>query len=932
MDGEPETLSDTGTNCNLPSASETISDNNQAKLDSLEKKAVHLRLILERDFKAADIKWSLFVAAAFSFRYESCLRPFPPAFLKNGVKDMDTLLDNLDNLRNISDVIDLLFYVLVRLKESTLKTVPPEAHEAILMQANSVMPAPRPQYIFQLVHSPKSNSEIKWSELSNGLKTFFAFHGNRLENFFSMLNFGIQQHLNKPTTLGNGVSLSPELSVSLPYSHGGFGWGASCIGGHLSCVALCEVIDAPDGINYRKPDKAKGSQDQNGDNRTVHYVITNCDLVRVKYLLVYAKQPTSMRFPTGNTNRNGGGIREWLARHKLFSILLGYGLMLATIGFANNHPMNYYYKMLLKKIDIALSNIKVFLENSLLPIEIYFGIPYAAPPTGRLRFSAPERHRGWKKTYFAHRMPTPCPQQQLDTAALNEDCLYLNIWTTRPVLVILYSDSWNGGSLNLPCQELAAEGVVVVTIAYRLGVLSFFNLKSAFARGNLALLDQYMALLWIKENISAFGGDPTLVTLLGHSAGADSVLHHIVSPKTTNLFHRAIIMSPNDMWKGVNGDMNIASNDAKKASLAIAQSLGCYNGSVSEFQILQCMQVKPLIDIMSLSANTSWNKYMQPVADDYLSTSEQYLPVTLDIVLNGPNALKPFDILLGTNNLDALNFYDFRMKSLLTKSYSQIHDFAFDKVVPEILKGLSFSEQVLQTLSEAVRWEYWTLSQKQNVEESVKAVEALAAMDSAANWGLGSLMLAKKLSRKVSKLYVYRYNYPSNVDLNGNRLNVTGAVHGTDLIALIGDALMLQVARRPATSDEKRMTKYFRRFVVNFIKFGFPSTQEKWSPFNTNDENIFEVCDIEISSIGCGPRNIQRDIHFWHYYLPRLSRSTFDGTSSAKFVDQGNRLKGGVFAMCGVIVALILLLLASGILLHRRRTYRPSSSLSQIAY
>ncbi|XP_050666447.1 acetylcholinesterase-like [Leptidea sinapis] len=438
-----------------------------------------------------------------------------------------------------------------------------------------------------------------------------------------------------------------------------------------------------------------------------------------------------------------------------------------------------------------------------------------------------------------------------------------------------------------------------------------------------------MALLWIKENISAFGGDPTLVTLLGHSAGADSVLHHIVSPKTTNLFHRAIIMSPNDMWNGVNGDMNIASNDAKKASLAIAQSLGCYNGSVSDFQILQCMQVKPLIDIMSLSTNTSWNKHMQPVADDYLSTSEQYLPVTLDIVLNGPNALKPFDILLGTNNLDALNFYDFRMKSLLTKSYSQIHDFAFDKVVPEILKGLSFSEQVLQTLSEAVRWEYWTLSQKQNVEESVKAVEALAAMDSAANWGLGSLMLAKKLSRKVSKLYVYRYNYPSNVDLNGNRLNVTGAVHGTDLIALIGDALMLQVARRPATSDEKRMTKYFRRFVVNFIKFGFPSTQEKWSPFNTNDENIFEVCD---SSIGCGPRNIQRDIHFWHYYLPRLSRSTFDGTSSAKFVDQGNRLKGGVFALCGVIVALILLLLASGILLHRRRTYRPSSSLSQIAY
>ncbi|CAH0405399.1 unnamed protein product [Chilo suppressalis] len=389
MDGEPEALFDTATNCNLGCGSETLSDINQAKLDSLEKKAVHLRLVLEKDFKAADIKWSLFVSAAFSFRYESCLRPFPPAFIKNGIKDMDELLsvitdipaldlvlqqlDNLDNLSIISGIIDLLFYVLVRLKEPTLKTIPQEVHESILSYANaSAQNTPKPQYVFQVCYSNKSAAEAKWKELARNHNTFYAFHGNRLENFYTIMNFGLQQQMNKNTLMGNGVYLSTDLNTSLPYSHGGFGWGASCIGGHLSCIAMCEVIDAPEGINYQKPISNEGdgvyTDDKNqlvsdpaleGQNLS-QYIVTNCDLVRLRYLLVYAKQPASMRFPTTSVNgRNVGGLRQWLSRHKLFSILLGYGLMLATIGFANNQPVHYYYKMFLKKLDIAYSSVKI---------------------------------------------------------------------------------------------------------------------------------------------------------------------------------------------------------------------------------------------------------------------------------------------------------------------------------------------------------------------------------------------------------------------------------------------------------------------------------------------------------------------------------------------------------------------------------------------
>ncbi|CAH2050373.1 unnamed protein product, partial [Iphiclides podalirius] len=119
----------------------------------------------------------------------------------------------------------------------------------------------------------------------------------------------------KNTPLGNGFYLSPDLNISIPHSHGGFGWGASTIGGHLSCIAMCEVIDTPDGINYNKPitDEGDGVNNDDGnlssentfDTKATHYLVTNSDFLRVRYLLVYAKQPTSIRFSTSNVNRNG---------------------------------------------------------------------------------------------------------------------------------------------------------------------------------------------------------------------------------------------------------------------------------------------------------------------------------------------------------------------------------------------------------------------------------------------------------------------------------------------------------------------------------------------------------------------------------------------------------------------------------------------------
>ncbi|CAG4964936.1 unnamed protein product [Colias eurytheme] len=554
--------------------------------------------------------------------------------------------------------------------------------------------------------------------------------------------------------------------------------------------------------------------------------------------------------------------------------------------------------------------IKAFMENSASPIEIYYGIPYAAPPIGRLRFSPPERHTGWKKTYFAHRMPPSCPQLQDGNNDSTENCLCLNIWTSR---------------------ELAAEGVVVVTVAYRLHILSFFTLKTVEARGNLALLDQYMALLWVRENISAFGGDPTSITLFGHSAGADSVLYHIVSPRSAGLFHRVIIISPRNIWRAIHEEDNVV--DIKKLSQTIAESLGCLNNT-NDHEMLHCMRTKPIEEIEKIFSNNTWNKLMQPTPDNFLPESVQYLPYSLATALKKLSNI-PLDVMLGTTDLEALDLQDSRIKSFSKKSFQQIYNFTMEKVLPDIFNALSLNNpESLRLLNEAVRWEYWSSLLQQGIDKgTLDALEALVTMDTVVNWGVGSFLLAEKIANLVSRTYVFRYSHLSYVDLHGNRLNVTGAMRGTDLIALLGDAMMLQVARRPASNDEKYISSNYRRYIINFVKFGAPSTKDEWRRFTVNEKNVFEICDRNLAR--CCLKNIQKDVAFWTQYLPRLSNSFVTSKEYSEKVvgDQGeSRLRGGIFAMCGVSITLLFLLFASGLLLHRRRSYRPSSIDSQIAY
>ena len=186
------------------------------------------------------------------------------------------------------------------------------------------------------------------------------------------------------------------------------------------------------------------------------------------------------------------------------------------------------------------------------------GLPYAAPPVGSLRWKPPRQSADWQGVRDATTYAPSCPQPVATAGTQSEDCLYLNVTTPqlgshqrrgRPVLVWIHGGGFvTGSGRDYDGRKLSAEGIVVVTINYRLGALGFLAHPALAERsrgpaGNYGLMDQQAALNWVRENIAAFGGDPQRVTIAGESAGGLAVLAHLVSPGSRGLFQRAVIQS-----------------------------------------------------------------------------------------------------------------------------------------------------------------------------------------------------------------------------------------------------------------------------------------------------------------------------------------------------------------------------------------------------
>jgi para-nitrobenzyl esterase len=241
------------------------------------------------------------------------------------------------------------------------------------------------------------------------------------------------------------------------------------------------------------------------------------------------------------------------------------------------------------------------------------GIPFAQPPVGPLRWRAPRPVAPWEGVRDATEFGPSC--MQTDDLPKSEDCLTLNVWRPAaaagplPVMVWMYGGALaHGNTPQYPLDALAGQGVVAVSMNYRMGRLGFFAHPALAAeapeepRGNYGFLDQRAALQWVQRNIAAFGGDPAQVTIFGESAGGGSVLAHLVSPLSRGLFHRAILQSPGVPTPRAAAIPLTELADAERRAIAYARSVGINRDGADGLAALRALAAEKLVEDASAGA------------------------------------------------------------------------------------------------------------------------------------------------------------------------------------------------------------------------------------------------------------------------------------------------------------------------------------------
>ena len=314
-------------------------------------------------------------------------------------------------------------------------------------------------------------------------------------------------------------------------------------------------------------------------------------------------------------------------------------------------------------------------------IGVFRGIPYAQPPVGDLRWRAPQDLASWTGVRHATKFGAACWQSYSDDAFVwsrgefprSEDCLHLNIWqpkkadATAPVMVWFHGGAHTGGFAHVELfdgTELARQGVVVVTVNYRLGPWGFLA-HPALAEesehnstGNYGLMDKIAALKWVQKNIRSFGGNPDNVTLFGQSAGSSSVCALMASPLTSGLFHKAIGQSAACLVK----EKRDASGQQRGARLA-QLALGEPGAQDSESQVT-AKQLRSIDNQSLLSAmeNSPWSEGSRIVVDGWVlpeapvdvfnANQQAKVPLLVGSLANEGHELLPLNNALTESELD----------------------------------------------------------------------------------------------------------------------------------------------------------------------------------------------------------------------------------------------------------------------------------------
>ncbi|HLI61377.1 MAG TPA: carboxylesterase family protein [Solirubrobacteraceae bacterium] len=474
-------------------------------------------------------------------------------------------------------------------------------------------------------------------------------------------------------------------------------------------------------------------------------------------------------------------------------------------------------------------------------VDEFLGIPYAAPPVGRLRWHAPVPARPWTGVRAARRMPPRCPQLKSGNGpmSVDENCLYLSVYrphgtSARDRLPVLF---WiHGGGLTTGSGDqhngslfVRTDHIEVVSINYRLGVFGFLNLpglpRGSAVAGDYGLLDQEAALRWTASNIARFGGSPRRIAIAGESAGGYSVCALLASPRVRGLFSRAIIES---------GSCHTTpAAAARRSAVAFARSVGCHRF----VSMVRCLRGK--------SARTLLRSRDYPGGDLPIAGG-QALPVpAARQVARGAFAHVP--VLIGTNQNEGRTF---------TQGFAHAPESVYVKTI-----RAGFHRAAGRVLAQYP----WA-----NFMEPYRTAYALGAVwtDSGFIDGIGGCAEQRLVGQLARRTRTYFYEFD---DLSAPGLNRSvpgyrwGAGHAMELAYMWPSFNNGYSLYRLLTPAQRVLSRWMVRYWGAFVRSGRPSVrgQSAWPSYGASRRLMALE---EGSSSGAVPSSLfaaEHDCAFW---------------------------------------------------------------------
>ena len=460
----------------------------------------------------------------------------------------------------------------------------------------------------------------------------------------------------------------------------------------------------------------------------------------------------------------------------------------------------------------------------------YKGLPFAAPPVGDLRWRPPQPVAPWsgvrQATTFGHECMQAADQAPLTTTP-SEDCLYLNVWHPRssagnasaklPVMVWIYGGGYISGGSSLTIHDgaqFAKQGVVLVSVNYRVGRFGFFGhpaltaaaTQSGELLGNYGYMDQIAALKWVQRNVGAFGGDPNNVTLFGESAGGESIHNLVTSPVAKGLFQKAINESGNGRVNQTfgryltrNAKSVVAS--AEEQGSAFAAEFGIAGTDDNALKALRALSADQIVDGLTFAEMSSPHGIATFSGGSIIDGT---LVVEEPEVLYNSGQFNKVPLIIGVNDAD-LGF----TKPAATK------DEAYAIFGPDNLNAAraAFDPQGSAT-----------------VDDVRNQIARVITMHEPARF------VARSLAAQSVPVYLYRFSYVAQ----SMRSQVAGAWHSAE-IPYVFDTLAAYYGNAVTTQDEQ-VAQRMHAYWVSFAKTGDPtgSGLPAWPAFSTVADNLIE--------------------------------------------------------------------------------------------